>query len=384
MATRLRPGWAVFALFGTGLLACGAQTSAKPSMDNDGGGSPTLAGGAESSPATSGAAGNSSTSVAGSASPAQGGSTSAAGAAGPTAGQPSGDVAGAPGASGAETGGSGGASSETAGAAGMGGAGPSPMPSPGCALASKTVPSIGQDPSNDSLTYARELRPHLPPGYDGVTPVPLLLVFHATGGSFEASQLLKDQPNAAHYLIGEAVSGSVNTFESIRLESVTWLFNKLLENACVDLNRLFAVGNGSGGRFMMGWLTTKPGTSPVPAFRAIAVVGTYYREPTPAPLPLLFLHPVLSRNSRGVAQDEDGMKAFALLMKANQCSSDSSTPFAAMGCTTGTVDPGCVDLDMCAAPLRFCHHTSPDSDGDPWPCFATSAVYQFFDSYRGY
>ncbi len=80
-----------------------------------------------------------------------------------------------------------------------------------------------------------------------------------------------------------------------------------------------------------------------------------------------------------------GMKALALLMTANECSSDSSVPFATAGCEkNAAIDPGCVDLDECAAPLCFCHHSSPDSSGDPWPCFATSAIHEFFAGHRGY
>lgn len=346
--------------------------------DGDDPAEPTGTSGVSTAPGSSGTA----TSAGSDAHPASGGNGSAAAGSGTATGDAPDDSAGSAGASpGAASGGSGGASFGTGGESGMS-AGPSPTPSPGCALASTTVPASVQDAADGGPANAAAIRPHLPPGYDGVTPVPLLLTFHATGGSFEAGQLLKDVPNAGHYLIAEAVSGIVNTFESVSRASVSVLFNKLLETACLDMNRLFAVGNGSGGRFMMSWLAVQPGTPQLPAFRAAAVVGTYYREPTPGPLPLLFIHPLLSSNSRGVAQDEDGMKAFALLMKANQCSSDSSKPFAAAGCTTPAVDPGCVDLDSCAAPLRFCHHDSPNSDGDPWPCFATSAVYQFFEGYR--
>jgi hypothetical protein len=57
------------------------------------------------------------------------------------------------------------------------------------------------------------------------------------------------------------------------------------------------------------------------------------------------------------------------------------------GCVSGgkTVNPGCVDFDACTAPLRFCHHDDPIgmTTGDPWPCFATAAIYQFFEPYLG-
>jgi hypothetical protein len=230
-------------------------------------------------------------------------------------------------------------------------------------------------------------RLHPPPGYDGVTPVPLLLMLHSTNGYVDFRYLTADQPSAQSYLTVEtrAPSTSVGSFESVPPAQFTALFTQVLETTCVDMNQLFGVGNGSGARFMMRWLGGGKNLPVVPSFRAAALVGTYQRVPTPPPLPILFLHSLFSSNSRGVAQDEDGMKALALLMTANKCTSDSSVPFATAGCEKSpTIDPGCVDLDECAAPLRFCHHDSPDSSGDPWPCFATSAIYEFFAGYRGY
>lgn len=322
-------------------------------------------------------------------SPAQVGGGTAASAGASDAGEQSGGNANAGAAAapaGGESGGSGGTSSAAGGAA-MGGAEPSPMPSPGCALASPTVPDDiglgGVDPY--SSMNPGWIRPNLPTSYDGVTPVPLLLTLHSTGGYSDGRYLVKDAANAQHYLIAEGQAPqSIDTFESVDPAHFTELFNKLLATVCVDLNRLFAVGNGSGGRFMMYWLAGRAGAPTVPAFRAVAVVGTYQHEPTPKPLPLLFLHPLSSLNSRGVAQDEDGMKGFGLLMKANQCSDDTNVPFAAEGCTKGAINPGCIDLVRCAAPLRFCHHDENVTVGDPWPCFGASAVYQFFDDYRGY
>jgi hypothetical protein len=52
------------------------------------------------------------------------------------------------------------------------------------------------------------------------------------------------------------------------------------------------------------------------------------------------------------------------------------------GCTrSGTaVNPGCVDFDDCAAPLRWCQTDDPiqSSAGDLWPCFSSAAIFEFF------
>jgi len=49
------------------------------------------------------------------------------------------------------------------------------------------------------------------------------------------------------------------------------------------------------------------------------------------------------------------------------------------------VNPGCVDFDACAAPLRWCQHDDPiqSTAGDPWPCFASAAIFEFFAPYLG-
>ena len=119
-----------------------------------------------------------------------------------------------------------------------------------------------------------------------------------------------------------------------------------------------------------------------PRFRALAVVGTYYGKYNMwQPTPLLFVHGLQSRNSANVAGDVDGTKAFTILAGMNACG-QASTPVNADRCPTqSSVDPGCVDLDGCAAPLRFCHYDGP-AEEDAWPCFASAAVSQFFERFR--
>jgi hypothetical protein len=77
---------------------------------------------------------------------------------------------------------------------------------------------------------------------------------------------------------------------------------------------------------MISWLSLGKELPAMPPFRAVAMVGTYQRVTTPPPLPLLFLHSLFSNNSRGIAQDADGMKAPALLMTANECTMTPARP----------------------------------------------------------
>jgi hypothetical protein len=171
-------------------------------------------------------------------------------------------------------------------------------------------------------------------------------------------------------------------FEGTPPAAATDFLDALRATLCVDENRLFGIGNGSGGRFMLNWLATRDRASAAPRLRAAAMVGTYSRQTLGSPLPLIFLHSLESANSRAVAGDVDGTRALATLKTFAQCG-DSTTPVSVEGCQSQgmTVIPGCVDYAGCAEPFRFCHHDSPDQVGDPWPCFGTRAILQFFEPF---
>ncbi len=255
--------------------------------------------------------------------------------------------------------------------------GHAPIPSPGCALASAT-PTLP-----DTISLPTQLA--LPPGYDGVTPRPLLIHLHATGGGGEIS-LFKADPliGPAYVLAGpQARTGGVYSFESVpKITNVlTSILDELLASVCVDESRVFATGNGSGGRVLTSWVAARDKAQNSLRFRALAAVGAYYGKYAWQPTPLLFIHGLQSRYSANVAGDEFGTKAFAILSGMNACG-EASTPVSADQCPAQAADdPGCVDLEGCAAPFRFCHFEGKAED-DVWPCFATKAIAQFFEPFR--
>jgi poly(3-hydroxybutyrate) depolymerase len=178
----------------------------------------------------------------------------------------------------------------------------------------------------------------------------------------------------------QAPTGHPSTFEGRNPAELSTLLNGLLSELCIDQRQMFAVGNGSGGRFLIKWvdyMARRDG----PRFRAAAVVGTYYGNNLQGPLPTLFIHGTNSENSAGVAQDADGTKALAIFRTRNACG-ESTTPATVAGCTgpRAAVNPGCVDFDDCAAPLRWCQTDDPitSSGGELWPCFSGAAILEFF------
>jgi hypothetical protein len=256
------------------------------------------------------------------------------------------------------------------------------MPSPGCARANPTPPTT-------AATAGLEVWRRFPAGYDGVTPMPLILAFHATGytGQNMLRTLTNGQPAAERYVVAAplATLGSAANFELYQPFDLAPMLQETLAELCVDQSRVFAVGNGSGGRSLIRFVDYAIVSATLwVRFRAAGIVGTYFSGGRERSIATIFIHPFDSPNSASIAQDRDGTKAIALFRTRNDCG-ESSTPVDVAGCMSGSkqVNPGCVDFDECAAPLRWCQHDDPFSStsGDPWPCFASAAIFEFFDRY---
>jgi polyhydroxybutyrate depolymerase len=132
----------------------------------------------------------------------------------------------------------------------------------------KATPSTS--PANGYLTMdvngtTRQFVLELPTGYDGLTPVPVLLAFHGSGtngqiflgqdyGNVRAGvggRALLVGPNALERGIGAAwVSFSGDQGNGVTQEDVDFfdaLVAQLKANYCVDAERFFAMGHGDGG-----------------------------------------------------------------------------------------------------------------------------------------
>lgn len=381
-------------------LACSGQTRSDGTHSSGGSGLIAPEGGAHSglgdSAGSSSGAGSSSRAGSNGAGAASGGVSAAA------AGGRDGDAgasarAGAGGSaapsSGGNSSGSGGTPSATAGTsseagstsdAGAGNFRDEPIPSAGCKLGNLAPPERAMS-SALSIEVARKF----PSRYDGASPLPLVLALHAT--NFTAGNMIQSltmgQPGALGYVLvapQESRDAALSNFENRNSADFSRLLAELTNELCVDERRLFGVGNGSGGRALFRWIGHVASKQPdVPRLRGAAMVGSYIgAQPNAYALPTIFIHPLMSNNSRAVAGDEDGMKAMQFFKTRNGCG-DVSTPVSAASCVAGgmPVNPGCVDYLDCAEPLRFCHHDdlTGQSSGDPWSCMASAAIFQFFE-----
>ena len=292
-----------------------------------------------------------------------------------------------PNASGATTGGAGGASGSgshagaasagsptggTAGAAGGGGSGgantTAPKPSAGC----------GKAAAGDVATADHIYR--IPSaGYDGAKPFPLLVGFHAASNPIEQIQNLTKgsdfDKNYVRYYPKSA--GSAWNYASDIAKVIT-LYEGLLANYCVDLNRVFATGHSSGAQLITQLVTTKNGSDGQKFdFKAVAPVAADPYGAIAGPLPVMYIQ---GKNDN--VRNGDGAATVALFKTANSCGS-SSKPFTdAPTCMSGgsAVADGCIQYDGCMAPTIWCAHNDPaySNTNHGWPCFATKAMYDFF------
>jgi len=161
---------------------------------------------------------------------------------------------------GAATGGKAGASVGGAGAGGSAGSGPTSCP---------TTSTLKAGDNNESIMSGGESRTfivHVPTGYTGSSPVPVILDFHPLGGSgssqegssgwkakcdsvgciaiFPDSSKSKASDNSwnAGYCCTNAEKNKVDDVQFAR-DMIKWLET----NACVDSKRIYASGGSNGG-----------------------------------------------------------------------------------------------------------------------------------------
>ncbi len=136
---------------------------------------------------------------------------------------------------------------------------------------------------------------HVPPGYDGATPAPLIVAFH--GLSMPADMLspytsLAQRGDAAGYVIaipygtGDPVRwnarGAADGADDVRF--VRDLLTELRSTLCIDDGRVYAAGFSNGGGMAQRMACTMPDV-----FAAIGIVAGTYVACT-APVPLIAFH----------------------------------------------------------------------------------------------
>lgn len=334
--------------FGEG--AAGTGGGGSPATAGSGGAGVPVAGGG------SGGAGMTGTSGAG---------ASPGGSAGTSAGSASGGSAGA--------GGSGGGASGS----GSGGGGP----------AREVKASAGCARQSTQVTIPHSLIA-VPPDYDGKTPRPAVIAFHAAGNdntqmerTFKGSDLAKK-----YFMVYPDSSGngwSMQADKSIYQEA----YAALLSQACVDENRIYATGHSSGAQMIVQLLCSGDAE-----FDGIAPIASsvYCQQWKDGPVPALIIHGVqdTERQAYGL-NDGDGKKDLQPYLTSNMCQM-TSTPFdpdlskcgGINGIDGKPFNDGCVEFSGCSVKTKWCNHNDPQygTSNHGIPCFGVRAIYDFFES----
>jgi hypothetical protein len=280
----------------------------------------------------------------------------------------------------AETGGNAGVggSAGSGGGAGVGGgagAGGMPVaePSAGCGKGGR--PAGGVVTVNGSHIYS------FPESYDGTTPMPLIMAFHAAGN--QNTQLRNITQGSAlddHFVMAFPKSQGNGWNLGVDGQSIDQRYDELLASYCIDTSRVFATGHSSGAQLIVQLMCAGDDR-----FHAIAPVASSVYCQSWDPIPALVIHGEDDRERASTSQDADGRKDLAPYLASNGCNM-STVAYAQAGCSRGSiqVDPGCVEYQGCSEPTVWCQHDDPEygNTNHGWPCFANAAMDTFFLNLR--
>ncbi|WP_104985682.1 alpha/beta hydrolase family esterase [Sorangium cellulosum] len=218
-----------------------------------------------------------------------------------------------------------------------------------------------------------------PDGYDGDTPFPLLMGFHACGNPIDQLiNLTRGSAFEAEYVraVGRSSDPGGCWSYSDDIANVLRIYDDLMDNYCIDMDRVFATGHSSGAQMIVQILTHEPDAEHM-NFRAVAPVAASDYGALQVPVPVMYI-----QGKNDTVRGGDGASTVARFSTANMCQT-SSTPYSeVMGCQSSgrTVNPGCISYSGCSEPTIWCSHDDPaySNTSHGVPCFAVQAMYDFF------
>lgn len=361
--------------FGVAILLLAACAGESPSGSDSGGTSGSASGSGGATAGTGGGAavgagggGGTGSGATGTGAAGQAGNGGTSGAAAGTGGAGNGGTAGTGGASGSGGVGAAGSAGSGGGTGGAGG-GQVAVPSSGC--------GEGGRPPGGVLTVEGSHIYSFPPSYDGTTPMPLIMAFHAAGN--ENTQLRNITQGSAleeHFVMAFPRSEGNGWNPNADGQSVTARYDELLQSYCIDTSRVFATGHSSGAQLIVQFMCAGD-----TRFRAIAPVASSVYCQSWDPIPALVIHGANDQERQNTSQDADGRKDLAPYLASNDCDMTTAA-YEQAGCMSGAtqVDPGCVQYQGCSELTVWCQHNDPQysNTNHGWPCFANDAMDEFF------
>jgi polyhydroxybutyrate depolymerase len=292
---------------------------------------------------------------------------------GGSAGAAGGHGGGAAGAHGGAGGGTGGGAAGMSGTGGSSSAGPA-KPSPGCGKSGR--PSGGQVSVANTSLYI------FPTGYDGTKPFPLLIALHACGNPNTEFVSLTDNTGFATDYVrsfpNTPDSGQCWSNYSGDVSRILSQYDDVMNNYCIDQNRVFAIAHSSGAQMLVNILSHKSDAQHLNLKGISPVAADPYN--VAIPMPVLYIDGQHD-NQRSANSATDTVAKFRA---ANMCMT-TSTKYDVMTCNSTDsghplVDPGCIKYDGCSVPTIWCSHNDPSYSGTEHgvPCFAIKAMQDFF------
>jgi polyhydroxybutyrate depolymerase len=221
----------------------------------------------------------------------------------------------------------------------------------------------------------------VPPSYDGTTPLPVVIAFHAAGNQNTQLRGILGNTLDDDYIVfypKSAGNGWSNGADAAKVDAI---FAALDATACYDEGKVFATGHSSGAQFIVQRLCAGE-----TRWRAVAPVASSVYCSSWAAIPALVIHGIgdVEREAYGL-DDGEGLKDIVPYRTSNGCQA-TFTEVPVDGCSSGgvQVNPGCRDFDGCGERTRWCQHNDPQygTSHHGVPCFGARVIKDFFDSYR--
>jgi poly(3-hydroxybutyrate) depolymerase len=249
------------------------------------------------------------------------------------------------------------------------------MPSPGCGKSGRPSGGMVQVANTSLYTF--------PTSYDGTKPFPLLIALHACGNpNTEFVSLTNNTGFATEYVRSypnTPDSGQCWSNYSGDVARIISQYDEVMNNYCIDQNRVFAIAHSSGAQMLVNILSHKSDAQHLNLRGISPVAADPYN--VAIPMPVLYIDGKMD-NQRSATSATNTVAKFRA---ANTCA-DTSKPYTPVMTCNSTdsghplVDPGCIIYDNCTVPTIWCSHNDPSYSGTEHgvPCFAIKAMYDFF------
>lgn len=202
----------------------------------------------------------------------------------------------------------------------------------------------------------------LPASYDKTRPYPLVLAFRSTEASAESFRAQLGLAAIAEAVIAYPNPVDINWQFQRDVSLADDLMTQLTQNYCVDLDRMFALGDGSGALFanLLGCVRGDQ-------LRGIATLSN--APPPPGPCVGGTAVWLLQRTDGDPMMVGSGFANRDFWARTNTCDPRMPRPV--------TPSP-CIEFRSCAPgePVRACEYR-----GSQWPSYAVSSAWEFFDSF---